>query len=526
MRALSRHVGTLAAITLISLGQHSGSVAAATTLMLRAGTVSQLINAVNTANRSHQPTLIRVSAGHYEFTSAFSNPSYGPSVLPLIGSTITLIGASPSNTTLDAQGFGRLFTVTQAGQLTLHNLTITGGAATSCNDDPSCPRKGGGALFNLGKVTSQNVVFAGNIAVPVPVGVGSPSGDNYGGALDNYEGKMDLEETTITGNGVFGVGGGLAAMGGVVILKDCLVQGNFSNNESNEGDGASIGSGIYVNTEASVTVENSTITGNGGGTTDGQVVALGLGIYANGGTVLIENSAITENVIPLPAQVGGFNVSPGAGGGIYNAGANMTIRSSTIGGNLIGTMGGGIYNSGALTLQGVTITDNTSLNDNGVGVDFLVSFGCQSVDPPQNCVHGGAGLANFGTVSIATSVIAGNNFPPLDTTDTGLIGTDCGGPLQSNGRNAIGDPTGCTLKPSSALKGQPTHDLQNVNPKLSDLIDDGVPGYAHYTPQSASPLIHAGGPVGQFCTAQDQIGDSRPHNVCDIGAIQFPGTAK
>jgi hypothetical protein len=56
-----------------ALGQHSGPAAAATPVVLRAGTVSQLINAINTANVSHQPTEIRVSAGHYEFTSGFNN---------------------------------------------------------------------------------------------------------------------------------------------------------------------------------------------------------------------------------------------------------------------------------------------------------------------------------------------------------------------------------------------------------------------------------------------------------------------
>ena len=99
---------TVALGVIISFASCWEIVSAASPVMLRAGTVTELINAVNTANTSHEPTVIRVSAGHYEFTRTF-NSSYGPSVLPVINGNITLIGASPAATVLDAQGNGRFW---------------------------------------------------------------------------------------------------------------------------------------------------------------------------------------------------------------------------------------------------------------------------------------------------------------------------------------------------------------------------------------------------------------------------------
>jgi hypothetical protein len=351
-----------------------------------------------------------------------------------------------------------------------------------------------------------------------------PFTSNYGGALLNYAGTMDLEETTLSGNLGYGNGGGLTVLGGSVLLKGCLVQGNDATTIVHGEEVFDAGSGIYIG-GGSLTIQNSTITGNTGGHSDVIAEADGVGIFAGAGTILIENSAVTENTISTQAQ--GTDFPPvGQGGGIYNT-AHMTIINSTIGGNSIGTMGGGIFNGGTMSLQGVTITDNTSLNTNGAEGGELESFpfDCNAFSDPAACIHGGAGLVNMGTLTIATSVIAGNNFIPANG-DPQNIGTECSGVLQSNGRNALGDATGCTLKPSSALKGQPAHDLENIAPKFGSLLENGTPGLAHYTPQSGSPLIGSGGTVGQFCTAQDQIGDSRLHNICDIGAIQAPGKGK
>jgi hypothetical protein len=70
--------------------------------------------------------------------------------------------------------------------------------------------------------------------------------------------------------------------------------------------------------------------------------------------------------------------------------------------------------------------------------------------------------------------------------------------------------------------------ISGVNPQLGALEDDGEPGNAHYPLLASSPLIDAGGSVGDHCTPRGQIGDPRvdahrgEHGIlCDVGAIEF-----
>jgi hypothetical protein len=487
--------------------------AAVSPVTLRAGTVAELVNAINTANISGKPTIIRVSYGHYLPTGTFPS-TWGLSLLPMIQSNIQIIGAGPSGTVIDgsaAQNINpaRLFNVSRTGQLSLSNLTLTRSVAI-CTDT-YCSQNGGGAIYNVGTVSTSNVIISSSAAVDA-----QHQSFNYGGAIFNVGGHLDLEQTTLSGNGAVGSGGALAIMGGTAILNHCLVQGNSALFTAGEGGGG-VGQGIYV-TSGSLTISNTTITGNTGGSTDDYAGASGLGIYNTAGTVSIQNSAITENTVQL---VGTSNyLALGTGGGIYNGGT-MTIVDTTIGGNVIGTLGGGIDNGGHLTLQGVTISDNTVQGWNGpLFYNNTIPFAC-SEDTPQACIHGGGGLYNEpgATLSMATTVIAGNISESSGSPGPD-IGADCAGVVTSNGHNAVGDETGCTLKPSSALEGQPTHDLVNVNAKLGALQDDGVPGNAHYPLLSNSPLINAGGSVGKFCTTLDQIGEARANGICAIGAIQ------
>jgi hypothetical protein len=510
MRALTL-VG-LFVIVMAAAGLQGSASASSDLVVLRATTVDELITDITSANSSGKPTLIRVTPGHYTFSRTF-NSDWGPSALPVIRSPVEIIGESPSGTILDAgQVPARTFTVTRTGRLWLENITISGGIAF-CNGD--CTKDGGGAIVSQGNVSTYNTVITGAAAGPSLQGPAF----TYGGAILIIGGYLDLKKTTLAGNSSEGNGGALAVLGGSVALTSCLVQGNGALFMSEGEGGTGNGGGIYVGAGL-LTISDSTITGNASGTLEDFATAFGVGIYNAGGTVTIENSAVTENTIPIP--IPGVSANPvgnaGAGGGIYN-GATMTIRDSTIAGNLVGTLGGGIFNSGKLTLQGVTIADNAVLGTNGE-VFELGGYppACQPDTNPQGCIQGGSGISNdpAGTVYIATSAIAANNgkYGPG-------VGADCFGVLVSNGHNALGTDFGCTLEPSAALKGQPTDDLVNINAQLGVLQDDGKPGNAHYPLQADSPLIGTGGRVGPYCTSLDQIGDPRAHGICDIGAIQF-----
>ena len=219
----------------------------------------------------------------------------------------------------------------------------------------------------------------------------------------------------------------------------------------------------------------------------------------------MRDSAVTGNAVEYI----------GRGGGIWNYGV-MSIENSTVAANYAGTFGGGIFNRGKLTLQGVTIADNEA--DGAM-------FDCNDLSATP--CSGGGGLWNEGSGSIRAvrSILAGNQIQLYGFPGSG--GPDCAGIVLSDGNNALGDASGCDLRPSWVLKGQPTNDQVGLDPRLGDLLDNDEAGNAHLPLLEGSPLIDAGGVISKTCAALDQIGQPRVdadgdgQRECDIGAIEY-----
>lgn len=132
------------------------------------------------------------------------------------------------------------------------------------------------------------------------------------------------------GNAVGNNGGGINANGGVALtLASCQVSGNF----------ASRGAGLYVTSDSSLTLLQSTVSGN----TDGGPSPSAAGVHSEGALV-VTNSTISGN-----SNNSGFN----SAGGIWTSGT-ATITHSTITGNTAaggGTPAGGILSSGGGTVM-------------------------------------------------------------------------------------------------------------------------------------------------------------------------------
>jgi len=478
---------------------------------VRAGTADDVINAMLAAGKSGEPTIIRLAAGHYVFSRAF-NSAYDPSLLPIVRTTIQIIASNPATTTFELAPNvfpHRFFTVIRGGNLSVHKLTLHGGLE-ECS--ANCSKLGGGAAINVGgELQFHDCDLSQNAAFNTEGGeIGG------GGAILNVAGHFLLNRSTVTGNAALTTGGAVALLGGKGSIWNSIISGN----NVHFGFGhfvTSVAAGIFVSQDASLFITGSTVSGNGVDGDDDDLTALGIGIF-NAGTTSLADSAVTENG-PVIHNPEGVPTAPGAGGGIYNSGT-MSIENSTIGGNSVGTLGGGIYNSGRLQLQGVTLTANLVRGSNGnIGAGGgAFPPGCGS-GALQLCVSGGSGIWNepSGSVTVAQSAIGANE------------GEDCHGVLTSKGHNAIGDSLNCVLTPSPWLGGRPTHDLVNLDIRLGDLQDNGVPGNAHYPPLADSPLIDAAGSIGPTCSPFDQIGNRRVDgdadrsgaNICDVGAIEF-----
>lgn len=144
--------------------------------------------------------------------------------------------------------------------------------------------------------------------------------------------------------------------------------------------GVAEGGGILNNTTGTLTIINSTISGNtasGGGGSGG-------GIFTGFGSLMIDSSTISGNT----AASGGGS---GNGGGIHGAGGPITVVNSTISGN---TASGSIGNGGgiAVFLQGRTSIINSTISGN-------TASGGEGT---------GGGLVLGGLISITNSTISGN----------------------------------------------------------------------------------------------------------------------
>jgi hypothetical protein len=463
----------------------------------------ELIAAINSANSSDRPTVIHVAAGTYVFDQTFDS-NFGASVLPPITATVMVVGSRSTATILDGrQGMphARAFTVLTGGRLLLRQLTLQNFSMQCPNEADDCRIIGGGALENVGgDLRVEGCILSAN-------NVFNENGDaTYGGGILSQSGRLELEDTTVTQSRSISQGAGVAVTGGSAVIRHSTLSQNNVNAGAGSGfSGEALGAGLLVQ-GAKVWVANSTLTQNLASDCDCEdtVFASGAGIY-NGGETWVTDSAITQNV----------GNEPGQGGGIYNT-SRMIVVNTTIAGNSAGSAGGGVFNVAQLTLVGTTITGNSMRSEGFSGGAIQCGLYIPNGEiPPPACDIGGGGVGTdaAATTRIMDSVVAGN--------PTG----NCYGTLVSEGHNAIGSDSSCTLQ----LAQGAGHDQPSVNPLFGVLSDDGEPGDAHYPLLSNSPLIDAGGQPGRNCTLRDQIGNPRingrhPHHgqpLCDIGAIEF-----
>jgi hypothetical protein len=280
---------------------------------------------------------------------------------------------------------GRIFTVTEHGNLVVRNLTLT-----RFGFEAGATSLGGGAAANFGGfLRFDNCRLTSNVT-------GNADGSAAGGAILNVSGRLHVENTILTSNQATGSGGAIALNGGSAVIRRATIRENDAS-EILGGGGA--GGGIF--SRGVLTIIGSTVAGNRAGDIGGLSRAgSGGGIYNDRmGTLWARDSAVIGNGVEYI----------GRGGGIRNYGS-MALKNTTVAANYAGTFGAGIFNEGRLDLEGVTIVDNEVLG-NVVSCD------------PAPCV-GGGGIWNddAGGVHVVRSIVAGNRnrFGPPDSVGPGL----------------------------------------------------------------------------------------------------------
>ena len=329
-------------------------------------------------------------------------------------------------------------------------------------------------------------------------------------------------------------------------------------------EGLTIGPSLYFygcgiqNDQAILTINNCAVAGNTG-------LNFGAGI-SNGGTLTVNNSSITGNVLEYQGTGAGISSSGTLiinnsiirgnlsgkgytdGGGIFSSGM-LEITNSTIEGNSVSGSGGGICNLGGAIITSSTISGNFAgggypgpprpgfgggISSNGTGATLTISNSTISgnsvltTDKGPGC---GGGIGNSGSLQIANSTISGNSgtnggaicndAAPLEIANCILNAGDVGenifndgGTITSLGYNLSSDNGGGYLSGPG--------DQTNTDPILGPLQDNGGPTQTH-RPYPQSPAIDAGDPSFTPPPLYDQRGtgfDRVVNGRIDIGSFE------
>ena len=230
---------------------------------------------------------------------------HGPIVLTqgelLVNTDVTIEANANHPATISGNNNSRVFEIASRANVTLMNLTLTGGNGVAINPTGTSLYNGeGGSVLNFGKLTVDN-------------GTVSNSSATYGGGLLSF-GTLTMSNSTVSGNSA-GSGGGIFNDGTMTISNSTV-----SNNSATY-----LGGGIENGGDSTLTVSNSTLSDNTAG--------WGGGIYNYSyGTATVSGSTLSGN-------------SAGYGGAIYNYNyGTMTVDGSTLSDNTATYSEGAIYN--------------------------------------------------------------------------------------------------------------------------------------------------------------------------------------
>jgi hypothetical protein len=445
-------------------------------------------------------------------------------VLPLITTNITIDGGN--NITIDGHYTTRILYVYTGGALTLKNITLTRGNSSGV----AFGTQDGGAVVNIGTLDVQNAKFLYNHTPDTSSGSAIYSfgplnvtncefavNQGGGGALKV---RSSGATTMITGSsfhdniavdsGGGGYGGGMQIFDGPSVTVS---------NSTFSGNAATYGGGIYVTANSTLNASDCTFNRNGVvGTRDPSAgTGAGGGVY-NGGIATLTSCTFSGNgaMGGQGGTVGAYGTAGGFGQGAAlcnvgtatvtnctlfgnqsTGGAGGSLLDSGYGGNGGQGEGGGIYNSGSLTVVNCTLSGNSAV----AGAPGRAPYGDGYPGIGQG---GGVFQETTGSNNVENDLIANN----AATTS----GPDVFGAFNSHGHNLVANADGGT--------GFGGNDLVGADPKLGPLQNNGGATDTQAL-LSDSPAINAANPDAAPPT--DQRGFYRA-GAPDIGAFEVKAT--
>ena len=346
---------------------------------------------------------------------------------------------------------------------------------------------------------------------------GKASGSIGGGIFIEVDPSVTVTDCIISGNFANNAGGGISNLGGGILT---IMDSNISSNSAGFGGGIASGTmgGAGTLTITDSTIGDNSARSNGGG-------------IENSGLMSIDNTIIINNT------------AAAFGGGIANfveaLSFETTITNSIINSNMALEIGGGIIHAGKMNINNSTIINNT-----GSGIVNLLIM--MTITNSTISGNKGVGIINNATISITNSNISGNFGDGFSNQDNGMgilpntaltfstISDNMRGISNFTGmvnldssivaKNSSGDCSGSMISLGHNLASDNScsltamGDLPNTNPLLGPIQNNGGPTESQAL-LPGSPAIGKGSPA---CPppSKDQRGVARPQGMCDIGAFQ------
>jgi CSLREA domain-containing protein len=377
---------------------------------------------------------------------------------------LTIIGAGANDTFINANNLDRVFEMLNSSQVRLVRLTARGGnSGTTAGGNT---RISGGTTLTLEFVRISDTAVGTSAALYVISGA----------TLNIYTSRI---ENNLSG-GIF-VQGDAA-----VVVYNSSISGNVN----------AVGSGAGLSSGGTVTLVNSTLSGNSAGFSGGAI--------HSSGTFNLYNVTVAQNT-------GGTSGVAGSGAGISLVGGTAVLRNSIVADNVLVTSGPSVDCSGTIvsegynlieTQTGCTITGDTTTNilgqdpmldvlgGNGGGTQthaLLAGSPAINAANPGGCLDGhntllttdqrayrrngtcdiGAFEANSpgpATPTPTLTATATNTLPPTATATPTLTSTSTATPTRTpsptNTSTATPtrtpSPTGTTVPPTSTSTATPT----------------------------------------------------------------------
>ena len=361
-------------------------------------TVQAAVDAASTGDE------IRVAAGAYtgvQNVPSLNTATFTATQMVAIIKSVTIQGGyttsdwdtsdpTVNQTTLDAQGQGRVLYVTEDIAFTIEGLRITGGDAGGLGGTSWGSDAGGGVYVYAATVTIANCNVYSNSAHT------GDWGNGYGGGLYLASSShATLQGNTVSGNTAstfgHGYGGGLHLdQSHHATLKGNIISSNTGTTSAN-----GRGGGLYLDGSDNATLDGNTISDNIG--------SQGANYYG-GGLYLgwSDHAILTGNTIKGNTAGAAWSW----GGGLYLASSNhATLTENTIEGNTASIYqgwGGGLYLDWG---SDITLSRNVVISNAGTSNPSFSSWG------------GGVYIRRGGPFTLTNNVIVGNN---VTTAGSGL----------------------------------------------------------------------------------------------------------